>query len=307
MKRRKEKMDCEEWYFKIMDAEHENMLAFTIRNNRMGTNSEGILQLERITNGERMVSTYSIYEMTNINNGIKIGNSSFTTKGIELNVDEAGLKITGQIAISQLVNIKKSLLKPGIMGIYRYIPFLEFYFEMLALNSTVAGEIHVNNEVYHLDGGSCYIQKQWGERFPNIWLWSQSSGFSKHKDSAVMIAVARLKICFNYYTAFAVPVYYNDQVEVFSNYNGGQIAKLYRYKGYVHLIITQKDKLLDLRVYGSDESSCIASKETHGIRDIYECNNVKMEVKLSQKGRIIFEDNSLYCAMQMGGNTSKLK
>ena len=307
MSKKGEKIGFEDWYFRIIDEKGEYLISLDIRITKKGRKLEGILQVERTTGTERIISTCSLDKIIIQEIVICIDGSQLGVDKMILNIDEPGLKIRGEIGLSHKVDLKQSFLQPGLMGFYKWIPFLEFYQEVLSLQSVTVGRIEMNDETYSMDGGNCYIQKQWGEHFPNVWLWAQGNTFDKKRDLSIALGVARLKIFFNYYTAFAIPLHYDDHTEIFANYNGGHIAKLYRYKGYVHLIVTKKDKMLDVKIYGRDEPGCIANKETHGIRDIYECEMVKMEVKLTERGRVILEDSSLCCGIQMGGNTSKLK
>lgn len=307
MSKKGEKISFEDWYFRIIDEKGEHLITFDIRITKRGRGLEGILQVERTTGTERVVSTCSLQKIVIHDKLIRIDKSQLGLDKIMLDIDEPGLKIQGELELSHTIDLRKSFWQPGLMGVYKWIPFLEFYEEILSLRSVTVGSVMINDEIYSLDAGNCYIQKQWGEHFPNVWLWAQGSQFAKHKDLSIALGVARLKIFFNYYTAFAIPIHYDGYTEIFANYNGGHIAKLYRYKGYVHLIVTKKDKMLDIKIYGRDESGCIANKETHGIRDIYECEMVKVEVKLTEQGRVILEDNCLCGGVQIGGNTSKLK
>lgn len=304
---KKQKVYFEEWYVKILDVKHEKVLTMAIHLDQVDEISEGILQITYDTGTERKKISFPIKQINGDKNAVEFDNGHFNPNEVLLNINRRELGLKGQLSITNLVDLNKSFFKPGVMGIYKHIPFLEFYHETLALQGNITGQLCIDGHEIDFSGGSYYLQKQWGNKFPNIWLWAQASGFEKKKDLALMIGVARLKLLFNYYTAFSIPIYYNNQLEIFSNYNGGHIAKLYRYKGYIHLIITQKDKLLDLKIYGRDEVECISSKVSHGIRDIYECDRVKIEIKISQNGNVLLEDVSSECSIEMGGNTSKLK
>lgn len=307
MKRQNEKSYFEDWYIKLLDAKHQTMMRFSIRLDRIGEKNKGMLQILCDMGESREEIQIPIEHGISNKEELKVADNTFSEKSISLNIEENKFKLKGQLEIGEIVDLKQSFLKPGLMGYYKYLPLMEFYQEVFALQGRITGTLQLNGEEIDLSGGQYYIQKQWGSKFPNVWLWAQGNGFEKKKDLAVSVGIARLKVLFNYYTAFAIPVYYNGELEVFSNYNGGQIAKLYRYKGYTHLIVTQKDKILDLKIYGRDEIECISGKETHGIRDIYECNRVKMEVKITENGSVILEDVSTECNIEMGGNTSKLK
>lgn len=307
MKKHNRKVYFEDWYLRIVDAKGEKTLCYTLRLNKIGTSMQGSLNGTLSTGENKEEFSMNIAEATAHAKSVRFGHNVLSREGIILDLQKVSGAISGHLDLSQVIDLNRSFLQPGAMGIYKYLPFMEFYQEVIVLDGTIAGVLEVDGREIDFTGGHCYIHRQWGSKFPNIWLWAQCGQFDHPKDLTLMIGIARLKVLFNYYTAFTIPVYYNDQLEVFSNYNGGHIAKLYRYKGYVHLIITQKDKLLDIKIYGRDKLECTSSKESHGIRDVYECDRVKMEVKLSERGNILWEGTSLGCEIEMGGNTSKLK
>ena len=307
MKRQNRNEQFKEWYFKALNITQQKMIIGKITIKGVEDQNDGTCRLIYNMNGEEKEGVLSIHNIKTNKYGMSWADNMITKDKVQLDIKERTLSIKGELGIEGIVDAKQSFIKPGIMGYYQYLPRLEFYQDILVLQGKIKGMLCINGEEVDLSGGSYYLQRQWGNKYPNVWLWTQCNGFKKKKNLALTVGIARLKLWFNYYTGFAVPIYYDNRVEVFSNYNGGHIAKLYRYKGYVHLIVTQKDKLLDLKIYGRDEIECILDKETHGIRDVYGCNKVKLEVKMTQNGKVILEDTSFDCNIEMGGNTSKLK
>lgn len=301
------KSQFEEWYFKILDANQENVIIGNIHVNKSHEMSKGICTISYEFNESKKNVTTPLAQIETSKMTLLWEKNSIGKERVQIDIEDKNTVIRGEVSIEQVVDAHQSLLKPGVMGYYRYLPFLEFYEEIIVLHGKVKGVIEYDHIPVDFTGGTYYLQRQWGSKYPNVWLWAECNHFKKKKNISLSLGIARIKLWFNYYTAFSIPVYYNNKVEVFSNYNGGQIAKLYRYKGYVHLIVTQKDKILDLRIYGKNELDCILAKETHGIRDVYGCNRIKLEIKITQNGSVILEDSSLECNIEMGGNTSKLK
>ena len=304
MKRQNKKQQFEEWYFKILDIAQKKIIIGKVNVKENHGKNSGVCHLIYNVDGEEKQDSIQIHNVNIDKDGLTWESNIISKSKVQMDMDGA---FKGELIIENVMDTKQSFIKPSVMGYYQYLPRLEFYEEVVTLQGKIKGMVSINGIDTDFSGGSYYLQRQWGNKYPNVWLWAQCNGFKKKKNLALTIGVARLKLWFNYYTAFAIPICYDNRVEVFSNYNGGQIAKLYRYKGYVHLIVTQKDKLLDIKIYGRDEIECVLEKETHGIRDVYGCNRVKLEVKMTQNGKIILEDMSFECNIEMGGNTSKLK
>lgn len=304
MKRQNRKEQFDEWYFKILDTTQQKIIIGEVNVKENNGKNSGVCHLIYNVNGEEKEDIIPAENVNIDKKGVYWANNIIAKNKVQIDIDRL---FKGELIIEDVIDTKQSFIKPSVMGYYQYIPKLEFYEDVVALQGKINGMVCIDGKDTDFSGGSYYLQRQWGNKSPNVWLWAQCNGFKKKKSLALTIGVGRLKLWFNYYTAFAIPVYYDNRVEVFSNYNGGHIAKLYRYKGYVHLVVTQKDKLLDVKIYGRDEIECVLDKETHGIRDVYGCNRVKLEVKITQNGKVILEDMSFECNIEMGGNTSKLK
>lgn len=300
------KNNFENWYFKLVDGNKEKTLDILIEMHSTKQGKEAYIQVMGNAIHEVICVHYPIESIRSEETEIQIGENVLGLEQITLNIKKEDFHLKGELILSHHKQLKQSLWVPGLMGPYKYLPFLESYHEVLSLEHTLMGSLWINENKIVFDEGKGYIEKDWGKATPNVWLWAQCNHF-KRKDVALMIGVARLPIFFDYYTCFSIPIYYKDRVEIFSNYNGGHLSKLYRYKGYVHLIITQKSKILDIKIYGSDENSCTASKSSHMIRDVYACDTAKIEVLITENGQTVFEEVGTLCELEMGGNTSKLK
>ena len=300
------KNSFENWYFRLVDEEKETTLGILVERHNTKQGKETLIQVMGNIIDEEICIYYPIESVKSEEEEIRIGDHILGLNQINLNIKKEDFELKGELILNHHKRLKQSLWTPGLMGPYKYLPFLESYHEVISLQHSLTGSLWLNEKQIVFDGGKGYIEKDWGKSMPNVWLWAQCNHF-KRKDVALMIGVARLPIFFDYYTCFAIPIYYKDQVEVFSNYNGGHLSKLYRHKGYVHLIITQKNKILDIKIYGSDEKSCMTSKSSHKIRDVYACDAAKIEVSITENEQIIFEEVGTLCELEMGGNTSKLK
>lgn len=294
------------WYYNLIDPKKETLMEIEIGRKNEAGNSEYYMLIE--SNEKAFTREIKfIPEMVKWGNEeICLGNSSFNMQHINLDLEEEGYYIKGNISFTGIIGTNKSRWQSGIMGPFRYWPFLNSYHEVASLTQQVSGTVTVNGKTIDFDYGKGYMEKEWGKQHPKAWIWAQCNHF-KENDIALMAGVARMPFLWEYYTTFSVPVYYNGRLEIFSTYNGGQIAKLYRYKGYVHLIITQKSKVLDLKIYGEDEVELVSAYSSHRIRDVYQCPMAKIEIKLMQSNQIILDDVGYCCNIEMGGNTSKLK
>lgn len=305
-KREKTKNHFENWYFRLVDINREQIIGILVGTIEGEQETQAFIQVMREGAEDSICMSYPLESAKHMENGMEIDGNIFTTERIQLDLQEEKFALKGEVLFGHHKDLKQSFWKPGLMGPFKYLPFQESYHEVVSLQNTLTGSLTLNDKYLSFNEGKGYIEKDWGKSFPKVWLWAQCNHFKKY-DMAIMIGVARLPLFLEYYTSFAIPILRDDKLEIFSNYNGGHIAKLYRYKGYVHLIITQKNKILDFKIYGNDEISCVISKSTHMIRDVYACDNAKIEIKMMEDNEVVFEDIGYCCDLEMGGNTSKLK
>jgi tocopherol cyclase len=121
---------------------------------------------------------------------IQVGESSFSANMMDLTLDSPHGKFSGKLSFSQTTPFTTSLLKPGIMGWYRYVPFMECYHGLVSLDHLVNGSLHANGEHISFIDGKGYTEKDWGRSMPEAWIWMQTNCFSKPQTS-FMLSVAK--------------------------------------------------------------------------------------------------------------------
>lgn len=74
---------------------------------------------------------------------------------------------------------RRHALSPGVMGPFRFAPFMECYHGVLSLDHSVDGTLEVDGERISYEGGRGYTEKDWGRSFPSAWVWVQSNDFGR--------------------------------------------------------------------------------------------------------------------------------
>ena len=99
---------------------------------------------------------------------VRVGGSVFTEHGIRVNIDVPELRCTGTVRYGGLTTPRYD-----IMGPFGPLPFLECYHGLTSLYHRLGGSLTVNGERFDLDGGTGYIEKDWGRSFPRRYTWVQ--------------------------------------------------------------------------------------------------------------------------------------
>jgi hypothetical protein len=66
----------------------------------------------------------------------------------------------------------------GSSGLAQVVPALPQYWQPLVMGGRVSGELRLGSETVALDGGTAYIEKNWGSSFPERWWWGQADDFA---------------------------------------------------------------------------------------------------------------------------------
>ncbi|CAF4862457.1 unnamed protein product, partial [Rotaria magnacalcarata] len=61
------------------------------------------------------------------------------------------------------------------MGPYSWIPTMQCYHHVLSMKNTIHGSMQVNQNEKQTISGFGYIEKDWGNAFPSIWIWGQAN------------------------------------------------------------------------------------------------------------------------------------
>lgn len=161
----------EGWYFKHQ-AEN-SVIAFIPGFN---TDGEGISQafLQIIMNENSYLIPYSITDFSIDRKKliIRLGNNSFSRRGIKINVKTEEICMTGKLRYGRILPIRNT-----IMGFFKYLPGMECKHEIISMYHRIYGEFALNGVKYPFYPGIGYIEKDLGHSFPKSYLWAQCNCF----------------------------------------------------------------------------------------------------------------------------------
>ncbi len=156
---------------------------------------------------------------------LKIGESVFTDSYIDINIEKGDHKVTGRLTYQNIVKYPKTLLSPGIMGWYSYVPTMECKHGVVSVNHDITGSLIINNVHIDFNEGKGYIEKDWGTSFPEAWLWIQANNF-KERDSSFNFSIAKIPWRGTYFIGFIAFLFYNKKFFLFSTYNNSIIHEM---------------------------------------------------------------------------------
>lgn len=235
---------------------------------------------------------------------IKIGENIFSSDGFSLDIDN-GSRVSGKIAFKNAAPYPKSLLHPGIMGPFSYLPFLECRHQVIYAKCDLEGEISIDGDNILFHGGTGYVEKDWGSSFPNPYIWAQSCCFEK-SETSFMISVARVPLMGMEIKGLISFLYLNGSFYRFATYTGAKVTDII-YDNDVRIKIKMKIYELDICLI-PDEGQVLKAPACGCMnREIRESGNGRVILELKKDGNTVFCGEGSSAGIEIFGDVLTLK
>lgn len=179
---------------------------------------------------------------------VRVGRNVFTETSLHLDLqhdaDVPGhgmvhVRIHADITLNQNAPWPVTLLLPGVMGWFAYLPLMECYHSVLSMHSHLEGSLTrtINKRTAHYDlqHGVGYVEKDWGITFPNPYVWLACNHFNQPgvdtygpAATSLFLSVARvpapLQLPFTF-TGFIAGLRHQGRLFVFATYTGAWIVE----------------------------------------------------------------------------------
>lgn len=168
----------EGWYFKLVSADGEQRIAI-IPGVFLGQDEHAFIQ---VLDGAGQQSDYVRYPLAEFWAApdafhVRIGGSSFYSTGLSLDLSSKLGEIKGKLSFDQARPWPVSLVSPGIMGWYAWVPRMECYHGVVSFDHAIDGMLTIGERQVDFSGGRGYIEKDWGQAFPEGYIWFQGNHF----------------------------------------------------------------------------------------------------------------------------------
>lgn len=293
----------EGWYYKIIDNKIENSLVVIpgVAYGKKNEDSHAFLQIMDATNCKPNYFKYNISSFKYNENKfeVEIGDNYFTNKEISLNIERNDFCIGGKLSFNNIVVYPKTFMKPGIMGPYTFVPFMECYHGIVNIHQEVFGQISLNGNTIDFNKGYGYIEKDWGKSFPEAWIWLQSNHFSK-PNTSLMFSLAKIPWLRRYFLGFISFILIEGKLYLFSTYTKAKIIELDYVDNCLKIIVEDKQFRLEIKTKHTKGGLLRAPKNGLMTREILESITALVWVRLIDKdGKMIFEDEGTHTGLEI--------
>lgn len=309
---KKSKNYFEGWYFKMVSENGESVISVIpgISMSEKGDKSHAFIQVINGKTGNTFYKSYPIddFQFSMAKFAVMIGENFFSEDSIVINIKDSTFHLTGKIFMennTDLTPLKKR--NKRIMGIYRFVPFMQCYHGVVSLNHKLSGTLYLNEQDHVFNSGNGYIEKDWGNSMPSAWIWMQSNSFQS-ENTSFMLSIANIPWLGANFTGFLGFFLHDNKVQRFGTYNRSKLQFEMTEPNKVNIQIRHKKRTY--LITAEQKTSGLLAAPVKGSMDrrISEGINAKLSIRIIGKNnRIIFEDSTGVAGFEIVGNIESLK
>ncbi len=291
----------EGWYFKHVSADKQQVWSFIPGISISSGGRHSFIQVLNGMTAESQVYEYAVEDFfaSGKELNVQIEKSRFSKEGIRLELKNSSRKISGDLSYSHMEEYPSSVSKPGIMGWYSFVPFMECKHGVVSMYHKLSGGLHINETFVDFKDGTGYIEKDWGTSFPESWVWLHCNTFDSSHTSFTF-SVAKIPWLGSYFIGFISYLKLEDRFINLSTWSNARIEKL-SYSGKVlHVRLSNKKYRLEIEALNKQAGLLKAPELGSMTRIIKESVDATVELKLSDpSGNILFHDKGSRAGMEL--------
>jgi hypothetical protein len=301
----KKKNYFEGWYYKAVAPEGRRMLAL-IPGVSLGSDPHAFLQIIDGADHRTLYLRYGLEEFR-CDPGkldVRLGESRFLQDRVELRVDREETRLEGRLEFFGITPYPVKPWSPGIMGPYRFVPFMECYHGVVSADHGIQGDLVWDGKDYPFTGGRGYIEKDWGRSMPSSWIWIHSNLFEEEGVS-FMLSVARIPWLGRSFTGHLAFLYVKGRYYRFATYTGSKFELLVLDDTRLELVIRDRRYALTVEVRLNGDGGDLKAPVDGGMeRSIRERVDARVEVVLTdlRTRTEIYRGTGNQCGLEITGD-----
>jgi tocopherol cyclase len=290
----------EGWYYKIVSADGFHRFAI-IPGIILGENSHAFIQ---VLDGASLTSVYHTFPLNDFyasdkKFGVHIAGNTFDMDGFSLGLDTIAGRASGRVRIIDPQPWPVTLVSPGIMGWYAWVPSMECYHGVLSFYHTLEGSLRINGKVVDFTGGKGYMEKDWGQSFPDAYVWFQTNHFTLPK-VCLTASVAIIPWRKSAFPGFIVGFWMDGKLYRFATYTGASLEKLTIDDQQVCVVISDYKYRLEMTASGAETGLLKGPTKLDMGKRIDESMNSIVSIRFSTLTKnVIFEGTGRHAGLEV--------
>lgn len=305
---RKKKNYFEGWYLKSVSENGQHSLAFIPGISVNGTDSHCFVQAINGKTGQTWYFRYRLEDFKFSGKGfnVAIGPNFFSEKGLQLDLHNDTGFFKGKLNFGEPARFPVSLLRPGIMGWYRYVPFMECYHGVVSLDHGVDGRIESSEGTADFNNGKGYIEKDWGSSMPEAWIWMQTNHFEQ-SGTSFMLSIAKIPWIGKSFTGFLGFFFHQGKLYSFATYTGAKVEKIDQGDEFISVFIKARKFRIEIKALKAGRGELKAPVSGNMERVIHESIDASIQIKLFDASKnLLFSGKGTSAGLEEVGDLSIL-
>lgn len=231
------------------------------------------------------------------------GGSSFSFSGVRINAESKLGRLEAVLSFGNTMKWRDSAGSHRSMGFYNFLPFMECYSQVCAMDMDVSGFVSLGGKRREFKNGKGYIEKNWGRQFPLSWLWVQCNCFSRPRAS-LSASVGHIPFLLGSFKGFLVGLQTGGSFYEFTSMNKSRLAVKDSGRDK-EIQIRNASHRLEIATFTSEDAFmlCNGPKDGRMAPLVKETLTARVHVRLSdaRTGRVLFEDDGRGAGIEYGG------
>ncbi len=297
----------EGWYFKLVSADEAHRLA-VIPGVLLGPNGHAFVQ---VLDGIAGTSSYHTFPLDDFwasddEFQVRIGPNRFEADHISLDLDDAQGKLRGELHFEGITPWPVTLLSPGIMGWYAWVPRMECYHGVVSLDHAIQGALEIDGKAVDFSGGRGYIEKDWGQSFPAAWVWFQSNHFQQ-PGTSITASIAIIPWLGTAFPGHIVGLWRDKTLYRFATYTGSRVEKLEIADSQVTWVLRDSRHRLEMTAQQAEGGLILGPMHLEMGKRVAETLRANVSVRMSTlKGQVLFSGEGRDAGLEVNGDVDRL-
>jgi len=214
---------------------------------------------------------------------LQIGKNQLSEEGMTLDFVMDSIPVRGAFHFGNFTPIKKSVLKPNIMGWLTYFPN-ECNHSIISMKHEISGNLQIGNKSWKIWKACGFLEKDWGTGFPDEYVWVQANDWG---NSSVVFSYASVPMLGKHGKGFFLVLHHEGKEHRFTSIEGSKLSEFHVTKDSFFATIEKKGVRLELKARQRNPVSLVSPIQGEMKSYIKESLEGTLELTLEIKNQLV--------------------
>lgn len=290
----------EGWYFKLVSADQRHRYAIIPGVILSGTPHAFVQVLNGVTGKAHYFEfPFESFQAERKIFDIRVAENRFSAQAISLDIATDAGAIQGALHFDGPRPWPVRWSSPGIMGWFAWIPFMECYHGVVSFDHAISGTLTIDGELINFTRGRGYIEKDWGQSFPEAYIWFQTNHFDS-PEACITASVAIIPSFGTTFPGFIVGLWLGGRLYRFATYTGAKLEKLAVSDAEVFWVLSDSQHRLEMRAQRAIGGLLKGPSKLDMGKRVDETLQASIDVRLTTRsGQLIFASTGRHAGLEV--------